>query len=229
MYLYHWREEPVIARLKARRDGRTLDFTLKTGEKMSADMSGVMERHDPLGPLADPDVFASAEIIADGDGVKFGHQDRMIGADTLVRIAEEQRPFRGRDLAAWRRRMKITADEAGALLGYSGRHIRNLEKTAGPLPVCAAVAVRAMTADPAIYAAHHRPKRPWRAEMKPAADEKTGTKAGGKAKATGRAKTNGKAKAKADGKTKAADGKARTRARAQKTRAQNLHAPGASA
>lgn len=203
MYIHHWKDEPVIARLKARRDGRTLDFTLQTGGKMSADMSGVMEQHSPLGPLADPKIFAAAEITAGGMGVRFGSDGRMIGADTLVRMAEEQRPFRGRDLAEWRRRMKITADEAGGLLGYSGRHIRNLEQTAGPLPVCVAVAVRAMTADPSIYAAHHRPKRPWRAAptgvktgVRTGAGAKTAA-ANGKAKADGKAKTNGKAKTRA--------------------------------
>jgi len=127
------------------------------------DMTGLIARSAHLAPLMDDaETFAKIAIVEDGLGVawpvqtKWGRLD--VSASTLRRIAEEQQPMTGADLAEWRVALGLSLTEAAKLLGVGRRTIMGyLNKD--ELPPVVAIACRALARDKHLLAAHYVPAR----------------------------------------------------------------------
>jgi len=127
------------------------------------DLTGLIARSKHFAPLQDDaNVVARLEIVEGGLGVawpvetKWGHLD--VSAETLRRIAEEQRPVTGADFAKWREALGLSLTEAAALLGVSRRTIMGYLKK-DRLPAMVAIACRALARDNHLLAAHFTPAR----------------------------------------------------------------------
>lgn len=127
------------------------------------DLTGLIARSTNFAPLMDDgEVFAKAAIVEDGLGVawpvqtKWGRLD--ISASTLRRIAEEQLPMTGEDLARWRTGLGLSLTEAAKLLGVGRRTIMGYLKK-DELPPVVAIACRAFARDKHLLAAHYVPAR----------------------------------------------------------------------
>jgi predicted DNA-binding transcriptional regulator AlpA len=147
---------PAGARiLRVRFAGDRRDHTL--------DMTGLIARSTHFAPLMDdPATFAKAAIVERGLGVAWPLKTRWgrldVSAATLRRIAEEQAPMTGADLAAWRTALELSLTEAAALLGVSRRTIMGYLKK-DELPPMVAIACRALARDKHLLAAHYVPAR----------------------------------------------------------------------
>lgn len=127
------------------------------------DMTGLIARSVHFAPLMDDaETFAKAAIVEDGLGVTWpvetpwGHID--VSAATLRRIAEEQQPMTGADLAEWRTALGLSLAEAAKLLGVGRRTIMGYLKK-DELPSVVAIACRALARDKHLLAAHYVPAR----------------------------------------------------------------------
>src|SRR4051794_40846752 len=126
-------------------------------------MTGLIARSAHFAPLMDDaETFAKAAIVEGGIGMawplqtKWGRLD--VSAATLRRIAEEQQPTRGVDLADWRVALGLSLTEAAKLLGLGRRTtMRYLNKD--ELPPVVAIACRALARDKHLLAAHYVPAR----------------------------------------------------------------------
>lgn len=77
-------------------------------------------------------------------------------AQSLRRLADEQRPMPGEELREFEAENNLTAAETAAVLGVAVRTVKAYRR-AKRLPIPVAIAVRAMRAEPALLAAHYRP------------------------------------------------------------------------
>ncbi len=135
------------------------------GERYShgVDLTGLLARSVHFAPLVhDAEAFAAVRIIQDGLGVawpvetKWGELD--LSAETLRRIADEQRPMTGAEFAAWRNSLGLSLTEAASLLGLGRRTIIGYLKK-DELPAVVAIACRALARDANLLAAHYVPAR----------------------------------------------------------------------
>jgi hypothetical protein len=141
--------------LRARFEGDRHEYKL--------DLTGLIARGKHFAPLwDDAEAFGGVEIVEGGLGVawpvatKWGRLD--VSAETLRRIAEEQRPMTGGDFGKWREALGLSLTEAAGLLGVSRRTIMGyLNKD--QLPAMVAIACRALARDKHLLAAHYTPAR----------------------------------------------------------------------
>lgn len=139
----------------------------KGGGGATANLAGwIGTGGDILAPLRDPALFATARIVAHGSAIQWGEEggDLAIDAEHLRRLAEEQAPMTGRDLATWQERIGVSNNEAADMLDV-GRSTylgyKAAESAALPRPV--AIACRAALRDPVVLQAHLRPRERRRA------------------------------------------------------------------
>ena len=150
---------PKIAKVEAKPD-ETLKVTFRIGKTSFAlpiRLSGFIARHRGLAPLNDPEIFKKAKLIDWGAAVGWPG-DLDIGASTLLRMGEEQAPFATEEFVAWQQRLRLSNQEAADALGVTLTTVKNLRAGRSPVSNAVAIACRAMEADPAILAAHYRPR-----------------------------------------------------------------------
>jgi hypothetical protein len=132
--------QPRIQKLAAE-DGAKLRLGWIDGSTSLADLSELIERLEGLAPLRDPLVFATARLGDFGWAVAWS-DDIDIGADTLFRLAVEQKALRmdGAALRQWRTIHELSEQRAANVLGLSLRQYRQLESGARPVPQTVALA-----------------------------------------------------------------------------------------
>jgi len=117
---------------------------------------------DVLAALRDRAVFASAHPIEFGSAVGFGDDDDddlAIDAIHLQKIAAEQLPFSGGDLAAWQAVERLSNNEAADLLGIGLSTFNAYKAGTSKIPDVVAIACRAISRDPTIKHAHLKPRK----------------------------------------------------------------------
>jgi hypothetical protein len=148
---------PKLAKVEALDTGRVLRFKLKNAEWREVDLAGFISRFRGLAALQDERVFAKAKVTDWGAAVGWPG-DIGIAAATLLRAADEQRPFAAPDFAQWQERMKLSNQETADALGVSLNTIKNWRR-GREIPVAAAIACRMMESEPTLLAAHFRPRK----------------------------------------------------------------------
>jgi Protein of unknown function (DUF2442)/Helix-turn-helix domain len=131
---------PRIEKAEAE-DGGGLRILWIDGSTSLIDLSDLIGRLEGLAPLRDPLVFAKARVGDFGWAVVWtGEID--IGADTLFRLAVEQKALRmdGAALRKWRTTHGLSEQRAANVLGLSLRQYRQLENGAKPVPQTVALA-----------------------------------------------------------------------------------------
>ena len=120
------------------------------------DMSGVIYRYTVFAPLrGDQKLFRAVRRVDRGYGIAWG-KNMDYSAQSLRRLADEQRPMSGRELRLFETEHHLTASETAAVLDVAVRTVKAYRR-ARRLPVPVAIAIRAMRAEPALLAAHYRP------------------------------------------------------------------------
>lgn len=116
---------------------------------------------DVLAPLRDPALFATARVCAYGSAIQWGEEggDLAIDAEHLRRLAEEQTPMTGRDLAAWQERIGVSNNEAADMLDVArSTYLAYKAAEDAAVPRSVAIACRAAARDPVVLQAHLRPR-----------------------------------------------------------------------
>ena len=150
---------PRIAKLEAL-DNFSLAVTWKDGQSVTVNLSGVIAEVRALADLADPDLFATARIVAYGRGVEWDN-GADFSADSLAAMAEEQaRVFTGDDFKRWQEDMGLSIREAAGLFEVDPSTIKNY-RAAGDRPLKAMVrfACAGLRDDDDMRRALRRPRR----------------------------------------------------------------------
>ncbi len=150
---------PTVLSVEVKSDHR-LTVTLSGGRILLLDLTGLMFGDPVFTPARVPAVFATARPGSGGRSVLWGDDEASpmeVGSDTLLEMAEAQRPLSGADLRAWQERHGLNNREAAMMLGTSLRTWqRYLDADVLPTPVH--LAVKAMER-PAVFSAVYRPSR----------------------------------------------------------------------
>jgi hypothetical protein len=155
----------AIERIKSVRPAGGLSLAIRfEGDRARhvVDLTGIISRSRHFAPLLDPAVLSGATTIEDGLGIGWPVETRWgqldLSADTLRRIAEEQRPMTGAEFAKWREALGLSLTEAANLLGLGRRTVMSYLKK-DELPAVVAIACRALARDENLFAAHYIPGR----------------------------------------------------------------------
>jgi Protein of unknown function (DUF2442) len=132
--------QPRLKAAKAEEHGRLLVRWID-GSTSLIDLSDLIARLKGLELLHDPAVFAKLRV-GDFGWAAIWPDDIDIGADTLFRLAVEQRALRmdADALRNWRITNQLSEQRAANVLGLSLRHYRQLESGAKPVPQTVALA-----------------------------------------------------------------------------------------
>jgi hypothetical protein len=132
--------QPRIQKVAAT-DGARLRLGWIDGSTSVADLSELIERLEGLATLRNPEVLAAARVGDFGWAVAWS-DDIDIGADTLFRLAVEQKALRmdSAALRRWRTMHELSEQRAANVLGLSLRQYRQLESGAKPVPQTVALA-----------------------------------------------------------------------------------------
>jgi DNA-binding transcriptional regulator YiaG len=116
---------------------------------------------ESLAPLRNADLFAKVKPSDFGAAVSWddGEGDLSIDAVHLKKLADEQRPFSNADVRSWQDAVKVSNNEAAALLGIAVS-TWNAYKANAAVPATVAILLRAMLRDPLVMQAHLKPARP---------------------------------------------------------------------
>jgi hypothetical protein len=149
----------ILPRVKAVNAGRapwTINVTWTNGGKTRLDLTGLVHRSRHFRIFLDrPAAFRKVSVAPFGAGVEW-QNGLDYGADTLKMMADEQRPVRGTDLAAFETELNLSTAETAALLGLAERTVRAYRR-AKRLPQSVAIAIRTIRASQTVLAAHYRP------------------------------------------------------------------------
>jgi len=127
------------------------------GRTDRADLAGVVFRYKVFARLRDnPKLFRAIRLVDRGLGIEWA-DDMDYSAQSLRRLADEQRPMTGEELRAFEAEHGLTAADTAAVLDIGVRTVKAYRR-AQRLPTPVAMAVRAMRAEPALLAAHYRPQ-----------------------------------------------------------------------
>ena len=97
-------------------------------------------------------------IVAWGGGVAWACGVDY-SADSLARLAEEQRSRTAAEFVRWQKKMTISNREAADLLDRSLTTIKNYRSGAVEISLPVATTVRAMMHDPTVFVAHFRSRK----------------------------------------------------------------------
>ena len=120
------------------------------------DLTGLVHRAEAFAPLREPEAFREVRAIAHGWGIGWPG-DLDYGADTLRRLAEEQREMGAKDFARWRAAQKLSIHEAADVLGVNPSTVKSYARGAR-IPKVVQIACRAIAEDHAILDALYRPR-----------------------------------------------------------------------
>lgn len=140
----------------AAREGWVLDVIWGDSRKSRIDLTGLIHRSRHFGIFAhDPEAFRKVAPVNFGSGIGWDN-GLDYSASTLRTLADEQRPMKGRDLAAFEAKHNLNGAETAALLEIAERTVRAY-RASDVLPATIAMCLRSLDADPARFAAHFKP------------------------------------------------------------------------
>jgi|SRR6185295_2063808 len=136
------------------------------GREDVVDLAGVIYSYKVFAPLRDdPKRFRRLKAIDRGYAIAWN--DAMdFSAQSLRRLADEQRPMSGQELRAFERENGLTAADTATVFDVGVRTIK-VYRQAERLPIPVAMAIRAMRAEPGLLAAHYRPRREQSKQRRP--------------------------------------------------------------
>lgn len=147
---------PRVKSVTAGKKGWSLEIVWADNRKSRVDLTGLVHRSKHFRVFVDdPKAFQKVAPVNFGSGIGWGN-GLDYSATTLQTLAEEQRPMKGRDLAAFEERHAINTAEVAALLEVAERTVRAY-KASDVLPSTIAMSLRSLDADPARFAAHYKP------------------------------------------------------------------------
>lgn len=113
-----------------------LALTFVDGSERTVDLLADISALPGLRPLADPALFATAQVADAGWTVEWAGADIQIGSDTLWLQAQQQSaPDQAtRDFVAWRLRNGLSLAAAARALGFTPRTISAWGTGARPVP-----------------------------------------------------------------------------------------------
>jgi hypothetical protein len=138
--------------------GFGLRLKYRKGGWRKVDLEGFIARYKSVAKLAEPARFAKAKVIDWGAAIGWPG-DIGIGADTLLRLSQEQASFGPLQFAAWQERANLSNQECADVLGLALTTIKSYRRAGATIPDAVAIACRAMENEPATLAAHFRPRR----------------------------------------------------------------------
>ena len=153
----------TMHKLRSVRPVRSTPYGLKLvwqdGREDVVEMAGVIYRYKVFAALRDNrKLFRGVKTVDRGLGIEW--TDAMdYSAQSLRRLADEQRPMSGQELRAFELENGLTAADTAAVLDVGVRTVKAY-RHARKLPVPVAIAIRAMRAEPGLLAAHYRPISP---------------------------------------------------------------------
>jgi hypothetical protein len=110
----------------------------RAGRTESVDLTPVIGSYRVYKPLRDnPELFATAKLIEDGDAIGWNAGDLDMSADLIEAVAEEE--MTSAEFAMFLKRNGLTQEAAAALLGRSRRQI-GYYLNPGPVPRVVALA-----------------------------------------------------------------------------------------
>lgn len=144
---------PRLATIKAISD-RAVQFKLRDGRSLSADLSGVISRLRAFSTLDDETAFRKVKVIDDGvaAGWPLGGEDAELSAQTLVRIAEAQTTTTGSAFVTWMAAQKLTVADAAQIFDVTDRTIKRW-RAAAEVPLVTGILMRQIADDPALLGA----------------------------------------------------------------------------
>ncbi len=152
--------KPYQPRLRAIRSGRehyTVTVRWTNNRHDAIDLIGLVWRARQFVPLRDPDAFREVVVIEDGWGIGWASSGLDYGADSLHRLAEEQREMGAKDFARWRAAQELSIHEAADVLGVNPSTVKSYAR-GGRIPKVVQIACRAIAEDHAILDALYRPR-----------------------------------------------------------------------
>lgn len=147
---------PMIASVEAL-PGQRLHIRWRDGHGDAVDMTGVIADFRPFAPLADHATFAKVTVAGHGSGIAW-ECGLDYSADSLARLAEDQRDWSGEDVVRWQKRMRLSNQEAADMLGIGLTTFKGY-RSLRHLPAQVKIACRAMELDRALFQARFRPRR----------------------------------------------------------------------
>ena len=149
-------ELPRIRRVHPGDEPLTLTIDWADGTRSTVNLAGVIASFKPFAPLAEPELFRQARVIAYGSGI--GWPDGLdYSADSLWMVAEEQRAMTTEEFRAWQDKLGLTVIEAAEILGFSPRTIKTYRTGYGIIPKAVTALCRSTLRDPTVFGAHFRP------------------------------------------------------------------------
>lgn len=151
------KKDPVgIAAVRLGKRSLTLVIDWEGGGRDTVDLTGLVAGDPAFAPLADPGFFATVHTVGYGSGIAWT-DDLDIAAHGLQVIAEEQRPMTRKVFVAWCKERKLSAEEAGRVVGRSATQVKAYRSGTAKIPLPVAATVRAMMRDEIVFLAHYRP------------------------------------------------------------------------
>ena len=148
---------PRVKLVTASKRGWMLDVVWADNRKSRVDLTGLIHRSRHFGAFVDdPEAFRRVAPVNYGSGIGWDN-GLDYSATTLETLAEEQRPMKGKDLAAFEDKHNLNTAETAALLEIAERTVRAY-KASDVLPATIAMSLRSLDADPARFAAHFKPR-----------------------------------------------------------------------
>lgn len=137
-----------------------LSLTWQDGREQVVNLRGLLATRPSLGKLfATSEDFASVEITAWGHGIEWANgvdcAARMLGS--IADIQADMTKNGSKAFREWQDAHKLSAGEAGELLGYKSAQIANFRSGKSKLPPAVRIAIHAMDEDPNLFAALYRP------------------------------------------------------------------------
>ncbi len=147
---------PKIAAVSAAKAPFTLHVTWGDGKKDVVNLTGLvsLSKHFRVF-LADPKSFRKVRPTEFGGGIEWSN-GLDYSADSLMTLADEQKPMTGKDLVTFEKSFALNSEEMAGLLDVTPRSIHNWRK-ADELPALVSGALRKFERDKTAFAAHYRP------------------------------------------------------------------------
>lgn len=144
---------PRLATIRAI-SGRAVQFKLRDGRSLCADLSGVIFRLRAFAALDNATAFQKVKVIDDGvaAGWPLGGEDAELSAQTLVRIAEAQTTTTGQAFVKWMAAQKLTVADAAQIFDVTDRTIKRW-RAAAEIPLVTGILMRQIGDDPALLGA----------------------------------------------------------------------------
>jgi hypothetical protein len=147
---------PRIKSVSATRAPWTLHVIWADRTKDRIDLTGLVHRSRHFRIFLDqPSAFRKIHVADFGGGIEW-ENGLDYASDTLKVMADEQRPVSGADLAVFESEFNLSTAETAALLGFAERTVRAYRR-AKRLPQSVAIAIRTISANNTVLAAHYRP------------------------------------------------------------------------